>query len=201
MDDSSNDSEFSKPKRKRENLDHMSIEEKIKRRKLHNRAAAQLARDRKKMKMNSLQTSLETITKEKQILEKSNEDLLRRYRALERENLELKERLSSMSGQSVSGVEANDGIVESAELINVSQPQKHETIITETPLKPVSHSTTPFIYWLAILNLIQCSIISTNALKNYSKRDSTAPIDCQQSSPVQAQSSSPDTQTISLLNT
>ena len=50
--------------------------------------------------------------------------------------------------------------VGSAELINVSQQQKHRSLQTTV------HWTTPLIYWLAIMNLMQSSTFSTSALNN-----------------------------------
>ena len=47
-----------KPVRKRANLDHLSSEEKLMRRKLKNRVAAQNARDKKRMKMEEMEAEL-----------------------------------------------------------------------------------------------------------------------------------------------
>ena len=47
-----------KPVRKRANLDHLSPEEKLMRRKLKNRVAAQNARDKKRMKMEEMEAEL-----------------------------------------------------------------------------------------------------------------------------------------------
>ncbi|CAL4217268.1 unnamed protein product [Meganyctiphanes norvegica] len=52
------DPSLEKPPRKRQKLDHLSMEEKIMRRKLKNRVAAQTARDRKKSKMDELELQL-----------------------------------------------------------------------------------------------------------------------------------------------
>ena len=47
-----------KPARKRANLDHLSSEEKLMRRKLKNRVAAQTARDKKRVKMEGMEAEL-----------------------------------------------------------------------------------------------------------------------------------------------
>ena len=51
----------SKPVRKRANLDHLSPEEKLMRRKLKNRVAAQNARDKKRVKMEDMETDVERL--------------------------------------------------------------------------------------------------------------------------------------------
>lgn len=56
-------SQTNKPKRKREKLDHLSFEEKMNRRKMKNRISAQSARDRKKLKMNDLETKIQILSK------------------------------------------------------------------------------------------------------------------------------------------
>ena len=88
-----------------------------------------------------------------------------RCKELEKENSELKQRLSLMEGLSTSGV-SDSRFVESAELINVSQPQKHE------PVSPVLRSKIPLIYWLAIMNLMQSWSSFTTVLNNCSKQTS-----------------------------
>ena len=50
-----------KPVRKRANLDHLSPEEKLMRRKLKNRVAAQNARDKKRVKMEEMELELKRI--------------------------------------------------------------------------------------------------------------------------------------------
>ena len=56
--DSESEHNPDKPVRKRANLDHLSPEEKLMRRKLKNRVAAQNARDKKRMKMEEMEAEL-----------------------------------------------------------------------------------------------------------------------------------------------
>lgn len=80
-------SEFkSVPGRKRK-LDHLSWEEKVQRKKLKNRVAAQTSRDRKKKQMEEMQDTIDMQTKHITILE-------RKLEKLEKENQKLKARTS-----------------------------------------------------------------------------------------------------------
>merc|ERR1712004_77331 len=88
---SSSSSADEAPARKRANLDHMTPEEKLNRRKLKNRVAAQNARDKKKCKMDEIEEKLKA-------LEEANAKLL-----LENESLRaLNERLMSEKCQPLS---------------------------------------------------------------------------------------------------
>lgn len=79
-----------KPPRKRQRLDHLSQEEKIMRRKLKNRVAAQTARDRKKLRMDQLESQLSDLTEHiseltnlASILSSKNEELMEQNAALQ----------------------------------------------------------------------------------------------------------------------
>lgn len=85
----------SKPKRRRECLNHLTFEEKMMRRKLKNRLSAQSARDRKKDKMVNLQDHLETLDKEKMEALRQNEILRLQNEYLEKENVKLRRQLES----------------------------------------------------------------------------------------------------------
>lgn len=124
-------------KRSRQNLSHLSAEEKMKRRQMKNRIAAQTARDRKKAKMDLLVARVAKLSKETMQLKKQMTILTDTNSKLLSENLSLRAQLKTANivksdGDDVSKysseVEANSPVVpiypvESAELIHVS-PKK-----------------------------------------------------------------------------
>ncbi|CAB4062416.1 XBP1 [Lepeophtheirus salmonis] len=60
------------PVRKRANLDHLSTEEKLLRRKLKNRVAAQNARDKKRVRMDDMEDEIRALRERNEKLEKEN---------------------------------------------------------------------------------------------------------------------------------
>jgi len=79
--------------RKRKRLTHLTPEEKIMRRKLKNRVAAQTARDRKKMRMETLEETLQKVQNQARELLNVNMQLLARAETLENENKTLRKKL------------------------------------------------------------------------------------------------------------
>merc|ERR1739844_720236 len=75
-----------KPVRKRANLDHLSPEEKMMRRKLKNRVAAQNARDKKRVKMEEMEVELERLKAHAKALEMKNAELVSQNERLTGEN-------------------------------------------------------------------------------------------------------------------
>merc|ERR1711971_294428 len=75
-----------KPVRKRANLDHLSPEEKLMRRKLKNRVAAQNARDKKRVKMEDMETDVDRPRAHAKALELRNAELVSRNERLVAEN-------------------------------------------------------------------------------------------------------------------
>jgi len=78
------------PPRKRERLTHLTPEEKLNRRKFKNRVAAQTARDRKKLKTNSLEDTVQQLNDDNQQLLAENARLRQRMNQLSAENARLK---------------------------------------------------------------------------------------------------------------
>lgn len=83
--------------RKRKRLTHLTPEEKIMRRKLKNRVAAQTARDRKKMKLETLEETILKVQSQARELLNVNMQLLERAENLENENKMLREKLGIKS--------------------------------------------------------------------------------------------------------
>lgn len=81
------------PNRKRRRLDNLNVEERILRRKLKNRVAAQSARDRKKAHMDQLEITLGRVEKENKFLKKSNEELRSQVHQLMESNAQLRAKL------------------------------------------------------------------------------------------------------------
>jgi X box-binding protein 1 len=79
--------------RKRKRLNYLSVEEKLVRRKLKNRVAAQTARDRKKQRMTELEDALAELQAVNQSLVAENDELRRSANSLLHENTQLKQRL------------------------------------------------------------------------------------------------------------
>jgi Basic region leucine zipper len=88
------------PGRKRK-LDHLTWEEKVQRKKLKNRVAAQTSRDRKKKQMEEMQDTIDMQTKHINILERKcdqisndRDKILAKFEKLEKEHQKLKARTS-----------------------------------------------------------------------------------------------------------
>ena len=78
------------PVRKRANLDHLTPEEKMMRRKLKNRVAAQNARDKKRVKMDSMEDTLMMMRQEMDKIRKENKRLIELNERLFSENQTLR---------------------------------------------------------------------------------------------------------------
>ena len=148
-------------KRTRLNLSHMSLEEKIKRRKMKNREAAQMARDRKKAKMTDLEAATAKFAEDRLKLAAENAAIRKQMQRLQDENEALRQRLSLTSP--LRGASARPDVdtvsetspFESAELIHASQPQTQgqgaETGKQSESRMASPHWTMPFVCLLAVM--------------------------------------------------
>ncbi|CAG5126717.1 unnamed protein product [Candidula unifasciata] len=83
--------------RKRRRLTHLTPDEKLLRRKLKNRVAAQTARDRKKAQMVDLEDKLAILEDENRLLKEQNRSLKQASSYLAKENASLKSQLATKS--------------------------------------------------------------------------------------------------------
>lgn len=117
------------PVRKRERLTHLSPEEKMWRRKMKNRIAAQTARDRKKARMDNIEDAV-------QKLERQNRNLAAENAQLRKQNAELMAKMNAFEQKYVATADGQinppmNTPVESAALINVLQPREQEVTLAE----------------------------------------------------------------------
>jgi len=83
--------------KKRKRLTHLTSDERLMRRKLKNRVAAQTARDKKKARMDELEHVVNLLAEENKRLQKENEALKHKSGSLAMENDTLKEKLGMLS--------------------------------------------------------------------------------------------------------
>jgi len=117
------------PVRKRERLTHLSPEEKMWRRKMKNRIAAQTARDRKKARMDNIEDAVQklerqnrTLAAENAQLRIQNKELLAKMNAFEQRNERNAPELINSPMNTP---------VESAVLINVLQPREQDVTLVQ----------------------------------------------------------------------
>lgn len=83
--------------KKRKRLTHLSPEERMMRRKLKNRVAAQTARDKKKARMDDLEHAVSLLEAENERLQQENLKLRHKSGTLAKENVTLKEKLGMVT--------------------------------------------------------------------------------------------------------
>merc|ERR1712037_777829 len=114
----------SKVVRKRANLDHLSSDEKLMRRKLKNRVAAQNARDKKRVKMEDMEGDLERLKAHAKALETRNAQLVSENERLVAQNDQLRSDANTKGDQEVNSPLVVRQSSESAEPTNDPQQQE-----------------------------------------------------------------------------
>lgn len=112
--------------RKRERLTHLTAEEKLNRRKLKNRIAAQTARDRKKARMANLEETTTDLQADNDALIVENEALRQQNADLAAENARLRAALETGGGSGDSGETLGSAA-------SISAPLQWEQVSTSAP--------------------------------------------------------------------
>jgi len=184
--------------RKRRRLTNLTAEEKMLRRKLKNRVAAQTARDRKKQRMSELEEALAAMEAENKKLLAENATLKRSTNVLSKENVQLKERLHFPSNtvkietsvkDEKSPVVVVTGAMPEPESAVLTSPQQKDQARAVVSLMTIDCLTTAFV----IVSLMHCLTFWTSFMKVFaSKSLLTKPIPSSQTSLPSEENHLPD---------
>uniref|UniRef100_UPI00358F4BEC X-box-binding protein 1 n=1 Tax=Myxine glutinosa TaxID=7769 RepID=UPI00358F4BEC len=147
--------ESSRPVHKRQRLSHLTIEEKVMRRKLKNRVAAQTARDRKKARMTKLEQQVERLLAQNRQLADENRQLEERAACLLSANAHLQRRLANEEGKANLSQEVGSGntdscrLLESAELEHCAPLQQRQAWTTAFPICHLHQTLLASLLWLS----------------------------------------------------
>lgn len=120
------------PPRKRERLTHLSMEEKLNRRKMKNRVAAQTARDRKKDRVSKLEKAIHLLLEENSKLRSDNRQLMVENSRLRQEREQLQKEMHATSSPCSSmPTPSSMDTLESAVLINGPLPRERVSVKSE----------------------------------------------------------------------
>jgi len=125
--------------RKRKCLDDFTPQERMVRRKLKNRVAAQNARDRKKLRMDQLETIVTRLEKENKDLKRSNEELRVNMNKLMVQNEEIRTQFGLNNFPEVKDIKPQ--LDENNEIITTPTVFDHDHIIKSKPEGPVEHAS------------------------------------------------------------
>jgi len=162
------------PVRKRQRLTHLTPEEKLMRRKLKNRVAAQTARDRKKAHLTDIEVKLAEVEARNQQLLRANEELRKQTSSLVEENKKLKAQIRLQEDSTIAVKQEKDSLDVAVPMMDtgcesavLKVPQQKEHIRALSSLMAV----------LILWSLSSCSVYSkTSTPKDSSqKRTETQP--------------------------
>jgi X box-binding protein 1 len=162
--------------KKRRRLTNLTHDEKIMRRKLKNRVAAQTARDRKKQRMSELEEAITQLEAQNKQLKAENGSLRQFTSALVKENAELKQQMGSSTNieppqTSVVTRTLTESTSESAVLGTPQQWEQIRSILVQL----TTHCLMSYLLAVGLIFSLTCSMNSTKqtSIKREVKEDET----------------------------
>lgn len=141
------------PPRKRANLDHLTPEEKLQRRKMKNRVAAQNARDKKKVKMDEMEEIIQDMRGELKKLRDENQKLMQiNARLLAGQGINLKQLSPSIATSDYASESEDDNMSVASSM----EPSRHE--LAPSPMMTASPTLTP-VSTLGVQTVLDRSVV------------------------------------------
>lgn len=164
--------------RKRRRLNHLSPDERAMRRKLKNRVAAQVARDRKKARMDELEEMIAQLEQENQKLRSENLSLNSRQETLSNENNSLRSRLNlptAPSAPSANAVAPGQSLLVKQDVRSNFESAALDVVPLQKEPACALKISTHCLAWMMTASLI-CCLASCSKSKMVASQQTTSPL-------------------------
>jgi len=159
--------------RKRRRLNHLSPDERAMRRKLKNRVAAQVARDRKKARMDELEEMIAQLEQENQKLRSENLSLNSRQETLANENNSLRSQLNMPSAPSAHTVAPGQSLLVKQDVRSNFESAALDVVPLQKEPTHALQISSHCLAWMMTASLI-CCLASCNKSKMVASQQMTS---------------------------